>query len=127
MKNRQQKFKDQKVAVATDSVVDFLLYENTPNQRNFCCSHRNSHSADVHTQTHTLTQGLVSIFRASSGIWSLNLAGHFVKQISVCWKTVKTCCPCVSISAHVYVGRFIFSRILNVRAERGSLNSVNFL
>lgn len=64
------------------------FYENTRNQKNFCCSHKNpdSYSADVHKYTynknrHAHTQRLVSIFSASSGIWGLNLEGHFVKQI----------------------------------------------
>lgn len=74
------------------------------------------------------TQGLVSIFRTSLGIWCLNLEGHFVKQISVCWKTIKTCCPCVSISVRVCVGGFIsFFWTLRVCAQGGCFNFVIFL
>lgn len=88
------------------------------------------HTLQTRTCTHVVkhTQGLVSIFRTSLGIWCLNLEGHFVKQISACWKTIKTCCPCVSISVHVCVGRFIsFFWTLRVCAEGGCFNFVIFL
>lgn len=102
--------------MTTDNAVDVFPYEIT---HTFCYSHKSSCSAQVHTYTcsNTHEQGLVSIFRATTGIWSLNLEAHFVKQISACWKTVKTCCPCVSISLRVHAGRFIFLRMMRVRAE----------
>ncbi len=67
----------------SDAAVDFILYENTPKQKNFCRSRKNSnaYSADVHTQHVIKPQGLVSIFRASSGMCCLNLDCRFVKQI----------------------------------------------
>lgn len=113
-----------------EDFADPPLHETAQNQKNFFCSHKNSHSADVHMYTcsKTHTQGLVSIFRTSLGIWCLNLEGHFVKQISACWKTIKTCCPCVSISVRVCVGGFIsFFWMLRVCAEGGCFNFVIFL
>lgn len=107
----------------------FPLYGTTQNQKNVFCSHKNSHSADVHMYTcnKTHTQGLVSIFRTSLGIWCLKLEGHFVKQISACWKKIKTCCPCVSISVRVCVGGFIsFFGTLWVCAKGTCFNFVSF-
>lgn len=67
------------------------------------------HTLQTCACTHVIkhTQGLVSIFRTSLGIWCLKLEGHFVKQISACWKKIKTCCPCVSISVRACGGGFI--------------------
>lgn len=64
----------------------FCPLQNAPNLRNFCRSHKQSNKLHWYTynknrRTHTLTQRLVSIFRVPSETWSLNLEGHFVKQI----------------------------------------------
>lgn len=126
----QHKHKKLFLKTSRENFADPPLYETTQNQKHFFCSNKNSHSADVHMYTcsKTHTQGLVSIFRTSLGIWCLNLEGHFVKQISACWKTIKTCCPCVSISVRVCVGGFIsFFWTLRVCAEGGCFNFVIFL
>lgn len=108
-----------------DNAVDVFSYEIS---HTFCCRHKSTCSAQVrtHTCSNTHEHGLVSIFRATAGIWGLNLEAHFVKQISACWKTVKTCCPCVSISLRVHAGRFIFLRMLRVRAGGFYFTPVNF-
>lgn len=110
------KVQTQKV-VPKDDQGKFLLQPQEFTLQTCTCTHVVKH-----------TQGLVSIFRTSLGIWCLNLEGHFVKQISACWKTIKTCCPCVSISVRVCVGGFIsFFWTLQVCAEGGCFNVVIFL